>query len=363
MNVGLVIYGSLDILTGGFIFDRKLVEHIQANGSSVEVFSLPWRHYVSHLTDNLSYKFLRQLKNATCDILLEDELNHPSLLTTNFFLNHPVKFPVVSIVHHLRSSELRSKATNRFYRKVEQSYLRSVHGYIFNSDTTRQSVRKLGLPSKPYVTAHPGRKPANRLVDIEFIRKRSHESGPLRILFVGALIPRKELNTLIEALSNIPGSEWTLRVVGALETDRNYTSQILELLKRLNLEKNVKLLGSMSQEELDSEYLNCHVLAVPSSYEGFGIVYLESMGFGAPPLATNAGAAHEMVSDGINGFLVSPGDVVNIAEKLGRLAGDRNLLFEMGKAALDSFVAHPTWDQSCRKIFNFMKEMVGNNHV
>ncbi|MGC8657613.1 MAG: glycosyltransferase family 4 protein [Desulfomonilaceae bacterium] len=363
MKVGLVIYGSLDILTGGFIFDRKLVDHIQGDGSTVEVFSLPWRNYVFHITDNFSYKFIKRLKRSSCDILLEDELNHPSLLSANYLLKQSKKFPVVSIVHHLRSSELRSKIANHFYRKVEQIYLTSVDGYVFNSATTRDSVRQLGLPPKPSVTAYPGRKPGSRLVDVEFIRKRSHSRGPLRILFVGALIPRKQLDTLLEALSSLPKSEWLLRVVGALETDKNYADTISKLLKRLDLEKNVRLLGSMSQEELDSEYLNCHVLAVPSSYEGFGIVYLESMGFGAPPLASTAGAAHEVISDGRNGFLVRPGDVSAIAEKLGQLANDRDLLFEMGKAALDSFITHPTWDQSCAKIFNFMKEMVGKNHV
>ena len=134
-------------------------------------------------------------------------------------------------------------------------------------------------------------------------------------------------------------------------------------LKRFDLEDNVSLLGSMSGEELEAEYRNSQVLAVPSSYEGFGIVYLESMGFGAPPLASTGGAASEMITDGLNGFLVSPGDIKGIAEKISRLAGDRALLVQMGEAALDHFAAHPTWDQSCEKIFNFMKEMVCKIHV
>ncbi len=171
------------------------------------------------------------------------------------------------------------------------------------------------------------------------------------------------MHTLVEALSHIPRKDWALRVVGSLETNKNYTNEVLGRLKRLDLEDNVSLLGSMSGEELEAEYRNSQVLAVPSSYEGFGIVYLESMGFGAPPLASTAGAACEMITDGLNGFLVNPGDIKGISEKIGRLISDRALLVQMGEAALDRFATHPTWDQSCEKIFNFMKEMVSTSHV
>ncbi len=130
MKVGLVIYGSLEILTGGFIYDRKLVDYIQSKGASVEVFSLPWRDYASHLTDNLSFRFLKRLRSANCDLLLEDELNHPSLLLANSFLNHSAKYPIVSIVHHLRCSELRSKAANHLLSHVGR-YLSQVRRWFY----------------------------------------------------------------------------------------------------------------------------------------------------------------------------------------------------------------------------------------
>lgn len=363
MKVGLVIYGSLDILTGGFVYDRKLVDYSIEQGASVEIFSLPWRDYAAHLTDNLSNKFLKRLRNAKCDILLEDELNHPSLLITNRILARSVKYPIISIVHHLRCSELRSEAANRFYRILETKYLASTNGFVFNSYTTRDSVEKLGLGPKPYVIAYPGRNSINPGIDPAFIIKRAEDNGPLRLLFVGTLIRRKELHTLLKALSCIPKKEWILRVVGSLETDKAYGAEILDCIRRFGLADNVTLLGSMSGDKLEAEYRNCHSLAVPSSYEGFGIVYLESMGYGSPPLASTAGAAREIITDGLNGFLVKPGDVKAIAEKITRLAADRKLLIEMGLAALDHFMAHPTWEQSSEKIFNFMKEMVDRTHV
>lgn len=51
MHVAL-IYGSLDTLSGGYLYDRKLVEHLRARGDVVDVISLPWRNYGRHLLDN-----------------------------------------------------------------------------------------------------------------------------------------------------------------------------------------------------------------------------------------------------------------------------------------------------------------------
>ena len=74
MRIGFVIYGSIDAVSGGYLYDRKLVECLRAEGETVEIISLPWRNYASHLTDNFHFRLPQNL-----DILIEDELNHPSL--------------------------------------------------------------------------------------------------------------------------------------------------------------------------------------------------------------------------------------------------------------------------------------------
>src|SRR5512146_736280 len=99
MKVGLVIYGSLDTLSGGYLYDRKLVEYLRSRGDTVEIISLPWRNYPTHFVDNLSFKLPGNL-----DLLIQDELNHPSLIFANQG-KHP--YPILSLVHHLRCSELR----------------------------------------------------------------------------------------------------------------------------------------------------------------------------------------------------------------------------------------------------------------
>ena len=126
MRIGLLIYGSLDTLSGGYLYDRKLVEYLRRAGDSVEIVSLPWRSYPAHLADNLSLHLYRRLRDLSVDILLQDELNHPSLALVNRRLRRlRPRYPLISIVHHLRSSEQHPRRLLPLYRAVERSYLRT----------------------------------------------------------------------------------------------------------------------------------------------------------------------------------------------------------------------------------------------
>ncbi len=97
MRIGLVIYGNLNTLSGGYLYDRRLVEHLRAHGDTVHIVSLPWRNYGRHLLDNFSRDLRRALATAPVDIWLEDELNHPSLAFLPRRKNH-------GGAHHLHRS-------------------------------------------------------------------------------------------------------------------------------------------------------------------------------------------------------------------------------------------------------------------
>lgn len=358
LNVGLVIYGSLDIVTGGFIYDRRLVEHLRRKGHRVKVFALPWRDYARHLKDNFSSRFLRSLVSAPIDVLLQDELNHPSLFLMNARLKGRVRYPIVSIVHHLRCSELRPSWQNRLYRFVERRYLSTIDGFVFNSRTTRSTVEDLGIEGRPGVVAYPGGDAVCPTLSREDIERRSAESGPLRILFVGSLIPRKNLHTLISALGILNTDSWTLDVVGSLDTDLQYVRQVKETIARRNVGDKVRLCGTLTGNDLTALYARSHILAVPSSYEGFGMVYIEGMGFGLPALASTTGAASEIVTNGETGFLVDSLDTVSMARHIRHLSTDKAELTRMSLAALKRYAAHPTWEESAQAVLEFLEEIV-----
>lgn len=360
MRLGLLIYGSLDNLSGGYLYDRKLVEHLQSQGDRVEIISLPWRSYLSHLRDNLSTRLLGRLANLEIEILIQDELNHPSLFWLNRHLRKRVSYPFVTIVHHLRSSEQRPAWQNHFYRWVERAYLASVEGFIFNSQTTREVVQGLVGTDRPGLVAYPaGNRFRPGLTEGE-IAQRAALPGPLQVLFLGNLIPRKGLHTLLLALNRLPPGTWSLAVIGSLEADRAYAARMRRLAAQLGLSGRIKFLGSLEENELAFQLKKSHLLVVPSSYEGFGIVYLEGMGFGLPAIATTAGSAGEIITHGLDGYLIAPGEARSLAQHLRELAENRPKLARLGQAALRRFSSYATWEQTGAQIRNFLLQLRGS---
>ncbi len=136
MRVGLVIYGSLDTLSGGYLYDRMLVRQLEQSGHAVTLLTLPWRSYPRHLADNFAREWTARLQQAPVDVLIQDELNHPSLVWVNRRLAGRVPYRTVSLVHHLRSDEEHPFYLRWFYRWLERSYLNSVDSLIANSVTT-----------------------------------------------------------------------------------------------------------------------------------------------------------------------------------------------------------------------------------
>lgn len=354
MRVGLIIYGDLQNISGGYIYDRKLVEHLRRKGDHVEVISLPWRGYSRHLGDNLSRTLWRRLYRASLDILVEDELNHPSLFWINRWLSDKTSYPIVSLVHHLRCSEHRPAWQNRLYRWIERLYLNSVNGFVFNSQTTARVVEGMISSRRPTVVAYPGGDRLNPKMERVQILKRARKRTPLQVIFVGNVIPRKGLDFLISGLYHLSPDTWHLEVIGSLTADPTYAQCIRHQIARKGLEDHVRLSGSLPDGELASRLAQSHVLAMPSSYEGFGIVYLEAMGFGLPAIASNAGATPELITHGREGFLMRPGDIAGLARCVEALHRDRRNLAKVSLAALERYREYPTWNESSERIRRFL---------
>lgn len=352
MRVGLVVYGDLDSRSGGYVYDRKLVDHLRELGDEVELFSLPERRYGRALAHNVGRSLRRRLRSADLDVLVEDELCHPSLVWTNYRLDLDV--PVVALVHHLRSAEQRAPWKNSLYRRVERCYLRSVDGYVYNSETTRETVAALVDPS-PGVVAYPAGDRFDRLLTPEAVNERARDPT-LRVVTVGNVTPRKGLHTLVDGLSRIR-ADWALTVVGDDEVDPTYTERLRERIETLGVAGSVTLTGRLPDDELADVLARSHLFAMPSSYEGFGIAYVEGMAFGLPAVATTAGGATELVTDRVDGLLVDPEDPSAVTDAIGPLCRNRDRLVRLSLAALERYRSHPTWRDTATTVREFVQSV------
>lgn len=348
MRVGLALYGSIDERSGGFRYDRKLVEGLRDAGDTVDVVELPWRDYGRGLLDNLSPGFRERLPSDV-DVLLQDELAHPSLVRTNRHL----PYPIVGIVHHLRTSEQRRLAP--VYRAVERRYLATLDGVVCNSTATRSVVVDAGVDPATTVVAPPAGDRFDPELDDATIETRAGRD-PLEVVFVGNLAPRKGLDTLVEALAATEAN-CELTAVGR-PVDAGYAARVREQIRERGLTDRVTLTGELPDAELSERLRTGHVLAVPSRYEGFGIVYLEGMSFGLPAIASRAGGASDIVRDGETGVLVDPDDDAAVAEALTDFARDRDRLAEMGRAACRQYERHPDWTETTARVRELLTGVV-----
>jgi glycosyltransferase involved in cell wall biosynthesis len=356
MRIGFVVYGDLETRTGGFRYDRRLIAGLRERGDRVDVISLPWRRYPRGLFDGLSTRLADRL-DGPFDVLLEDELAHPSLVGLNRRLRARSDVPIVSVVHHLRCSEDHSSPARWWYRTVEQRYLGALDGAICNSESTRTTVERLAGPALQTTVAPPAGDRFDPAIDAREIERRAREPGPLRTVFVGSIVQRKGLDSLIAGLSRLPGDSWTLRVVGSPDADPGYARKVRRQVARLGLGSRVSFAGELADAALADALRASHVLAVPSTHEGFGIAYLEGMGFGLPALASAAGGAREIVDHGETGYLLRPNAPAEIARALRTLATDREHLARMGSGARERFERQPGWAENTARVRRFLERV------
>lgn len=360
MNIGFVIYGHLDQVSGGYLYDRMIVNRLRSMGEKVEIISLPARNYLFSFMDNISNNLSENIAKNKTDLLLQDELCHPSLFYLNQRLRKKLKCPVISVVHHLRSSEIHPEWQIKFYRDAEKRYLKTIDGFIFNSKTTRTVLKDFLGEEKLSIVAYPGGDHVKPAITDTDINDRSFIFGPLKILFIGNVIPRKGLYTLVAALRRLPRHLWKLTVAGSLSMATQYAQQIRRLIQDSGLKDQIHMMDSIDNEKLASLLEEHHCLAVPSFYEGFGIVYLEAMAYGLPVIASKAGAVSEIINDGVEGFLIPPGDEAMLAECIDRFIYDRNMLARMSFAAKKRYLKHPSWEDSTGRIHNFLNKMINS---
>jgi glycosyltransferase involved in cell wall biosynthesis len=352
MHVGLLIYGPLDSRSGGYRYDLELVERLRDAGDTVDVVSLPESSYRRRLSDNVSRSLRRRLLRSEFDVLLQDELCHPSLALVNRRLD--VDYPLVALVHHLRTSERHHGWRTRTYELVERQYLQSVDAFVCNSETTRETVAAYTDPT-PSVVAYPAGDRFGDPIAPARVRERAHED-PIRIVSVGSVTPRKNVETLVEGLSRI-SVPWKLTVVGDCSAAPRYVADVRRVVEATGTQAQVTFTGRVDDDAVAKHLERSHVFALPSSYEGFGIAYVEAMGFGLPVVASREGGATELVTHGHDGFLVDPTDPSEITDAVSALARNRPRLAEMGLAARARFTAHPTWDATAKTIRSFLTEL------
>jgi glycosyltransferase involved in cell wall biosynthesis len=224
---------------------------------------------------------------------------------------------------------------------------------------SRYSARTLGAPPDKTVVIYGGADPHR------FHPGRGDRRGG--VLFVGRLTPHKGVDRLIRALP----ADATLTCVGTSGHDpRPPESGYGDLLRGLAAAKRVRFAGEVLETELPLLYRRAAVFVLPSVQvtcygraiaisELLGLAVLEAMASATPVVCSRLGGLPEVVRDGETGFLVTPGDIGELHDRIATLLADPRLAARMGARARELVMERFTWQACARHCLTAYQDLLG----
>jgi glycosyltransferase involved in cell wall biosynthesis len=195
-------------------------------------------------------------------------------------------------------------------------------------DAAKIHVTGVGIDPNEYRTAGTGLKES---------LKASH-----LVAFIGRKQPYKGFDVAVDAVRLLSREFPALRLVCAgPETD--YSRQFWKTVPE-GVRKNIVVMDEVSDGQKNAILSEADVFVMPSTAESFGIVYLEAWMHGKPVIGADSGAVASVIGDGVDGFLVAPGDFEGLASRIRELLRDREMAARMGAAGREKALGTYTWD-------------------
>ena len=180
-----------------------------------------------------------------------------------------------------------------------------------------------------------------------------------KVIAVGRLAYEKGFDLLIEAWRTVYAEhpDWELVIYG----NGDQKDSLIQLIQKYQLEQVVKIHEPVP--EIQTEYPEYSFLVFPSRYlDSFGMVMLEGMSCGLPAVAFNSPCGpKDLITDGVNGFLVETGDIVHLAARINQLIESEDLRKQMSSAARETSLNYQI-DKVMKQWLSLFKELKSENN-
>ena len=345
-NLAFVIPGDIDLPTGGYAYDRRVLALLPGLGVETSHVVLPGS-YPAPTASALEQTRLAIARTSPRDVLLIDGLAYgamPADLIRSFDRS------IVALVHHplcleagideVRAAEL---------KRLETAALALARHVIVTSPLTgRTLTADFGIAENRIAVAEPGTDRAPRA--------KGSGGARLRLLAVGSIVPRTGYDVLIEALAPLKALAWHLDIAGATDRSPDTVRTVQAMIAANGLGDRVTLLGPVGDAELAALYDRADLFVLASHYEGYGMVLAEALARGLPIVCTTGGASADTVPDGA-ALKVEPGSPRALAWTLGRAIDDAAIRTTLADNAWAAAQTLPRWDDTARRIAAVIEEI------
>ncbi len=337
-SVVFAVPGDIDTASGGYEYDRRVLELLPAYGIAAEHVTLPGSFPAPSEADLVETR--RLLAAVPRDaVLLIDGLAYGAFPEA---LIRDIDRDIVALVHHPVGFETGlSEARAEELIATERAALALARHVVVTSRATKRTLeRDFAVPVKKITVAEPGTDPAQRATGTGM---------PMQLLAVGGVSRRKAYDILIRALAPLADLDWRLVIAGATDRDPAAVEDLEAAIDASGLSERIKLAGKVVPATLERFYESTDLFVMPSLYEGYGMVLAEAMARGLPIVCTTGGAAADTVPDAA-ALKVPPGDPQALGDAIRRALDDKKLRTRLADAAWDAGRTLPTWNETARRI-------------
>jgi glycosyltransferase involved in cell wall biosynthesis len=351
----LIVPGRLDTATGGYAYDRRMVVELRTRG---------WRVNVCEIEDSFPHPTSAALEHAgqvldgipSGTTVVVDGLAFGAM--PQVVERHAGRLRLMALVHHPLAEEtgITPEAADRLRASETRALAKAVH-VIVTSRATATLLASYGVGADRIAVIEPGTDRALPAV--------GSGGKTTQILCVAAVIPRKRHDLLVRALTTAAAFDWHLTCVGSMERDRDAANRLRAQVRAAALEDRVTLVGEIEPGALGGYYHHADLFVLASQHEGYGMVVAEALARGLPIVATDTGAARDLLSgdtpvapgSAAAGILVPPGDEGAMASALCEVLSDPSRRLSLAAGARRVRDLLPTWAASADRLASALQAL------
>jgi len=344
--IAFVAPGSLRQLTGGYIYDKHIVDGLRRVGHRVAVREVSER-FPGPTTADLAEAARVLASIPKGSVVIVDGLAGGAM--PRQIEREAERLRFVALVHHPLAHETGVSRNDAVRLWAHETWtLQHVRHVVVTSPRTATLLtREYGVKREQLTCIEPGtdKWPASR------------GTGHNSLLCVATVTPRKGYVTLVQALARVARLDWHLTCLGSLERDKVTVRRVRHEIRRAGLTERVTLAGeTASHERLKSYYNRADLFVLATEYEGYGMAVAEAIASGLPVVSTATGAIPKLVGRDA-GILVPRGDVDVLARVLERVLGDRRVLERLRAGAMQRRKQLPSWEHAVRQFASVVRKV------
>jgi len=333
-----LIPGDIDTRTGGYRYDKRIIEGLRALGREVQLISLEGNFPTPDANDLVRAQ--ASLENLPDGALILIDALAGSVMPEQL-ASQADRLRLISLVHHPLALETGISATAaRELAQTEAAALAQVQRIITTSHSTALSLQDYTVADDTVVTVCPG-------TDLAPLATGSDQQV-FQLLCVATLTPRKGHSVLLEALAELSELPWELVCAGSQERDPATARALQEQTRTLALQDRVRFAGEVDEQTLHHLYHEADLFVLASFHEGYGMVLDEAIARGLPIVASNAGAMASTVPHGA-GLLCQAGDSGELAAALRRFMEEADTRHSLQTAARMARSRLRSWQQAAEE--------------